>query len=66
MPVMNGLEAARVLHRLLPRVPLILCSLHMDDLLRKEAFAAGVDAVVSKAQNMQILVSKAQELLEAA
>jgi CheY-like chemotaxis protein len=65
MPVMNGLEAARVLHHLLPRVPLILCSLHMDDLLEKEAFAAGVDAVVSKAQNMQILVSKAQELLEA-
>jgi CheY-like chemotaxis protein len=66
MPVMNGLEAARVLHHLLPRVPLILCSLHMDDLLQKEAFAAGVDAVVSKAQNMQILVSKAQKLLEAA
>jgi DNA-binding NarL/FixJ family response regulator len=63
MPVMNGLEAARVLHQIMPQVPLILCSLHTDDLLRKEAINAGVNAVISKAQNIQTLIHRARELL---
>lgn len=66
MPVMSGLDAARVLRRIMPAVPLILCSLHANDVLEQEASAAGVNAVVSKAQNMQVLVNKARELLEAA
>jgi DNA-binding NarL/FixJ family response regulator len=66
MPVMSGLDAARVLRHIMPAVPLILCSLHANDVLEKEAIAAGVNAVVSKAQNMQVLVNKARELLEAA
>ncbi|PYX22247.1 MAG: hypothetical protein DMG82_15180 [Acidobacteria bacterium] len=64
MPVMNGLEAARVLHQIMPQVPLILCSLHTDDALRKEAINAGVNAVISKAQNIQTLIHRAQELLD--
>jgi DNA-binding NarL/FixJ family response regulator len=64
MPVMNGLEAARVLHQIMPQVPLILCSLHTDRVLEKEAVSAGVTAVFSKAQNMQTLISRARELLE--
>jgi CheY-like chemotaxis protein len=63
MPVMNGLEAARVLRQIMPHVPLILCSLHTDDVLRKEASNAGVNAVVSKAQNIQTLIHRARELL---
>jgi DNA-binding NarL/FixJ family response regulator len=63
MPVMNGLEAARVLRQIMPQVPLILCSLHTDDVLRKEASNAGVNAVVSKAQNIQTLIHRARELL---
>jgi len=66
MPVMSGLDAARVLRRIMPAVPLILCSLHTNDVLEQEASAAGVNAVVSKAQNMQVLFNKARELLEAA
>jgi chemotaxis response regulator CheB len=31
MPVMNGLEAARILHQIMPNVPVILCSLHRPD-----------------------------------
>jgi DNA-binding NarL/FixJ family response regulator len=64
MPVMNGLEAARVLHQIMPQVPLILCSLHANRVLEREAVAAGVTAIFSKAQNVQTLVSKARELLE--
>jgi len=66
MPVMNGLEAARILHQVMPNVPLILCSLHTDRLLEMEARSAGVTAVFSKAENMQMLVNKARELLKAA
>jgi DNA-binding NarL/FixJ family response regulator len=64
MPVMNGLEAARALHQIMPEVPLILCSLHTDGVLEEKAVSAGVTAVFSKAENMQSLVSKARELLE--
>jgi CheY-like chemotaxis protein len=66
MPVMNGIDAAQVLHQIMPAVPLILCSLHTNEILEDEASAAGVNAVVSKTQNMQLLVNKARELLEAA
>jgi DNA-binding NarL/FixJ family response regulator len=66
MPVMNGLEAARILHEIMPSVPLILCSLHTDRVLQREATAAGITTVFSKAQNMQTLISKARELLRTA
>jgi CheY-like chemotaxis protein len=65
MPVMNGLEAARILHEIMPDVPVILCSLHTDRILEAEARDAGVNAVFSKAENMQMLISKARELLSA-
>ena len=64
MPVMNGLEAARVLHQIMPKVSMILCSLHANDVLQKEASSAGVKMVVSKAENMQTLVNRAKELLK--
>jgi DNA-binding NarL/FixJ family response regulator len=63
MPVMNGLEAARVLSETVPQVPLILFSLHVDSILEREASTAGIRAVVSKAENMQVLVSKVRTLL---
>jgi DNA-binding NarL/FixJ family response regulator len=63
MPVMNGLEAARVIHDTMPTILVILCSLHTDEALRAEARHAGVRAIVSKTQNIQTLVSKASELL---
>lgn len=63
MPEMNGIEAAKVIHGMMPKVALILCSLYTDDLLSAEAQSAGIQAVVSKTQNMQILVTKARELL---
>ncbi len=66
MPEMSGLDAARVIHGIMPQVPLILCSLHAEETLRVEARSAGVVAIVSKTQNMQTLVNKARELVRAA
>jgi DNA-binding NarL/FixJ family response regulator len=65
MPEMSGIEAARVIHDIMPTVPLILCSLYTDDVLRAEAKSAGIKAVVSKTQNMQVLLQEATELLRA-
>ena len=65
MPIMNGLEAAPVLRRMLPTVPIILFTLHDNTTLQREAFSVGVSAVVSKAVSLKTLVNQAEDLLRA-
>jgi two-component system, chemotaxis family, chemotaxis protein CheY len=48
MPVMDGIRAAKSLKQLMPRVPLLLFTVHDSGRLEKEALAAGVAAIVSK------------------
>jgi CheY-like chemotaxis protein len=62
MPVMNGLEAAHVLSRTMPHVPLILYS-NYAGILREEARSAGISAVVPKDQAASILLNTAHSLL---
>ena len=66
MPVMNGLEAAPLLRRLLPTVPIILYTLHDNKAVERVAFSLGISAVVSKAAGMTALVTQAQDLLRTA
>ncbi len=47
MPVMNGLDAACVLKRLMPKVPIVMFSVYSDSFTEKEARSAGVSALVS-------------------
>ena len=63
MPVMNGLQAASVLRKLFPNMPIILFSLYGDGAVRSEATRAGIDAVVSKTEDIPVLLDKAHELL---
>jgi DNA-binding NarL/FixJ family response regulator len=63
MPVMNGIEAARILKRLMPRVPLIIFSEYSDVFSEKEARSAGVSALVSKSEHISVLMAKARALL---
>jgi DNA-binding NarL/FixJ family response regulator len=63
MPVLNGLDATRILSRLMPRVPVIIESLHGTSPLAKAASAAGAAAVVSKTDAMTVLIGKAREVL---
>ena len=65
MPVMNGLEAAPLLKRLLPDTLIILFTQQEGSELERLAQAAGIDAVVSKSQVPSELVLKAQALLAA-
>ena len=63
MPVMNGLQAAIILRKLFPSMPIILFSLYGDGAVKAEAARAGVDAVVSKTDDIPVLIGKACELL---
>ena len=65
MPIMNGLQAAPQLRRLLPSVPIILFTLYAGSVLEKDARAAGITSIVSKDEAASKLVSQAQTLLDA-
>ena len=63
MPVMNGLEAARVLKRLMPTVPIIMFSSFGDRFVEQQARLIGISVVVSKSENAAVLIHKARRLL---
>ena len=63
MPVMNGLDAARVLKRMLPTVLIIMYSALEDSLSEKQAKLIGISEVVSKFDPPSLLLEKAQALL---
>lgn len=65
MPVMNGLEAARILNELMPDVPKILFTLHAQALIMADLKTAGIDRVVAKS-DMTDLVSHSENLVKAA
>ena len=64
MPVMHGLDAARILRRVMPDLPVLLYSSFAASTLRREASAAGVQAVVGKAQPLDVLVQSLESLLQ--
>jgi DNA-binding NarL/FixJ family response regulator len=63
MPVMNGLDAARILKRVMPEVPVLMYSAYDDSLTEKEARSAGVSALVSKSERLSVLLDKARSLV---
>jgi two-component system nitrate/nitrite response regulator NarL len=65
MPVMNGLEAAQLLHDCMPEVPILMYSSYSNATLEQQALAAGVTTVVDKAAPMGLLVKRLEELLGA-
>lgn len=66
MPIMNGFQAARELHRLLPRVPLLMFTSFGGSEIEHEALASGIAAVKSKSDGIESLRGSIQELLKAA
>ena len=63
MPVMNGLDAARVLKRLMPAVPLSMYSAFGDKFAEHQAQLIGISEVVSKSDQASVLIHKARGLL---
>ncbi|MFZ0734823.1 MAG: response regulator [Candidatus Sulfotelmatobacter sp.] len=66
MPVMNGLEAAALLKKILPQTPIIMFTMFANETLAAKALAAGVTAVYSKEQAGTHLIPKAESLLKSA
>ena len=63
MPIMNGLDAGRVLRRLMPEVVLIMYSDIGDRYVEQQAKLIGIAALVAKAQPPGSLVNCARTLL---
>lgn len=66
MPGMNGFDAARVLKRLMPTVPLIMYSAFGDRLAKHQAQLIGITEVVSKSEHPSVLILKARNLFDRA
>jgi DNA-binding NarL/FixJ family response regulator len=62
MPVMNGLEAGAVLKAMLPKVPIVMYTVHDTTAIKVQALAAGVRAVIQK-HDMDGLAGQLRELL---
>ncbi len=64
MPVMDGLNAAREISRVLPDTAIVMYTMHWSPTLEVEAQKCGVRKLVSKAQS-NVLLSTVQELIGA-
>jgi DNA-binding NarL/FixJ family response regulator len=62
MPVMNGLEAAREITRIAPNVQMVMFTMHTNEQLRKDAQAAGIQAVISKSDTITDLIASLQTI----
>ena len=63
MPVMTGAEAAVILKREVPRMKIILFSMHVDDIAKSVASAVGVDLTLSKSDGISKLADHLNALL---
>jgi CheY-like chemotaxis protein len=63
MPVMNGLDAARILRRIMPAVPLIMYSGIGNRFVEQQARYIGIAALISKAEAPGTLLGKARAAL---
>jgi DNA-binding NarL/FixJ family response regulator len=65
MPVMNGLDAAKILRQILPEVPVLLLTAHHTRATEQAAFDVGIRAVFSKYQGLDPLIEHARAILAA-
>jgi len=63
MPVMNGLQAAPLLRRLVPKSPIILYTLYADKAVEQQLRTIEVDSVLSKREPLSRLIEEAHALL---
>lgn len=56
MPVLDGVEATRRLHRALPELPIVVLTMHGEAALRREAIEAGAAGFLTKDSSMQEVI----------
>jgi DNA-binding NarL/FixJ family response regulator len=64
MPRLNGAEAASILRRAMPKVPIVLFTMYADDFGEKLASAIGVHIVLSKPEGLTKLGEHLKSLLK--
>ncbi len=64
MPQLNGLDAARQLHKLLPACKIIFLTMHADPTYAKEAFQVGASAFLFKRSAATELILAIQAVLK--
>ena len=57
MPVMNGLDAARVLRQMMTAVPLIIYSACADEVSQQAVKSIGITGLISKADRVSVLIN---------
>ena len=62
MPRLNGLQAALMLHEVVPDIPIILFTFFKDAILSRLAHNAGVTKDLSKADQLGTLADEIQRL----
>jgi DNA-binding NarL/FixJ family response regulator len=63
MPIMTGAEAAVILKRTVPRMKIILFSMHVDNISQSVGTAIGVDLTLSKSDSISKLADHIHALL---
>ncbi len=63
MPEMNGAEAASVLKKMMPSMPIIVFTMFSDNIGKSLAAAIGVDMVLSKPEGLRALIGAIESLL---
>jgi two-component system chemotaxis response regulator CheY len=66
MPRLNGMEAAAILKNLMPKVPVVLLTIHDEEVKATPTAAFGIKAVVSKADGISALTACLRGLLGSA
>jgi DNA-binding NarL/FixJ family response regulator len=62
MPRLNGLQAALILHEIVPNTPIILFTFYKNTISKDLAQAAGVASVLSKTDQLATLADEVQRL----
>jgi DNA-binding NarL/FixJ family response regulator len=62
MPRLNGLQAALILHEIVPNTPIILFTFYKDAVPRDLAQASGVASILSKTDQLAMLADEVQRL----
>lgn len=63
MPRLNGIEAAMVLQREMPKIPVVILTMYAEEFGRSLSNSFGVKAVINKADGMSALIECVQGLL---
>jgi CheY-like chemotaxis protein len=65
MPVMNGLQSAQEIRKLLPQTLIILFTLYGQSPSQPEASKSGINLVLEKTEPLSTLIEKAHQLMAA-